>query len=279
MLKIKNTIINVLLISFICFFAATSQIKAAAGDLDSTFAATGFTDANTQSVVTVQADGKILIGGGFTAVNGFPVGGIARLNADSSLDTTFNSGGSGLSLGVSIIALQPDGKILIGGGFSSFNGTNRGRIARLNSTGTLDTTFVPPSGGFSSQVRGIALQTDGKIIVIGDFSTYGGASAIRVARLNSDGTLDTTFSTGTSANNTISAVAIQPDGNIVIGGNFTSYNGTAINRVARILGSGGSAGQIDSTFIVGTGANSAVSDVDIDASGGIIIAGDRKSVV
>ena len=78
------------------------------------------------------------------------------------------------------IVPQPDGKILIGGNFSTINGVTRNRIARLNSDGTLDTGFNPNA---SSNVLSIVLQPDGKIIIGGSFSTVGGVTRNCIARL------------------------------------------------------------------------------------------------
>ena len=94
---------------------------------------------------------------------------IARLNADGTLDTGFNPNADGY---VYSIALQADGKILIGGCFTTIGGVTRNRIARLNADGTLDTGFNPNANG---HVYSIALQADGKILVGGDFTTIGGA--------------------------------------------------------------------------------------------------------
>src|SRR5204862_3149330 len=123
------------------------------------------------------------------------------------------------------MVLQPDGKILIGGIFSTFNGSARNRIARLNSNGTLDTGFNPGTGT-NNFVYTMALQPDGRIVIAGNFTNYNGTTRYRIARINSDGTLDTSFDGGTEANGDISAVRLQPDGRILMAGDFTSYNGT-----------------------------------------------------
>ena len=123
---------------------------------------------------------------------------IARLNADGSTDTGFNPGSGGNDW-VEAVALQPDGKVLIGGSFTSFNGTPRNRIARLNANGSLDTTFNPGSG-VDNTVNRIAVQSDGKVLLVGAFTTVNGVSRNRIARLNADGSLDTSFNPGTGAN-------------------------------------------------------------------------------
>ena len=155
-----------------------------------------------------------------------------RLNADGSLDTSFNPG-SGANSVVTSIALQPDNKIIIGGEFTSYNGTARNYIARLNADGSLDTSFNPGSGA-NSTVYSVALQPDNKIIIGGEFTSYNGTARNRLARLNADGSLDTSFNPGSGASNTVYSIALQPDNKIIIGGYFTSYNGTDRNRLARL---------------------------------------------
>jgi hypothetical protein len=92
--------------------------------------------------------------------------------------------------------------------------------------------------GFSSNVISIAVQSDGKVVIGGDFRTFNGVTAIRIARLNSDGTLDTTFTTntGTGFNESVQSIAIQSDGKIVCGGEFTGFNSINRTRLARIGG-------------------------------------------
>ncbi|MBI4646393.1 MAG: delta-60 repeat domain-containing protein [Bacteroidia bacterium] len=149
-----------------------------------------------------------------------------------SIDLSFNPG-TGTTSTIFTTAIQSDGKIIIGGAFTSYNGTAINRIARLNTDGTLDGTYNPGTGA-SSTVRTTSIQSDGKIIIGGDFASYNGTAINYIARLNADGTLDGTFNPGTGADNDVYTTAIQSDGKIIIGGNFTSYNGTARNYIARL---------------------------------------------
>jgi uncharacterized delta-60 repeat protein len=232
--------------------------------------------------LALQPDGKVLIGGQFTSYNGTTRNGIARLNSDGSLDTSFNPG-TGVSVGVWAMALQPDGKVLIGGAFADYNGTTRNGIARLNSDGSLDTSFDPGTGA-NITVRALALQPDGKMLIGGFFTTYNGTPRNRIARLNSDGSLDTTFDPGTGVDGVsypdspfVDALARQPDGKVLIGGWFTSYNGTPRNRIARL----NSDGSLDTSFNPGTGVNG-VSDASVgalalQADGKLLIGGDFTS--
>ncbi|MGW8185212.1 MAG: Ig-like domain-containing protein [Candidatus Moraniibacteriota bacterium] len=218
----------------------------------------------------VQSDGKMIIGGDFTKYNGTSINRIARLNVDGTLDTTFNVGTGANSYSVYAIAIQSDGKIIIGGDFATYNGTTVNRIARLNIDGTLDTTFVSTGIGMFTYIQTISIQSDGKIIIGGNFTAYSGTAINRIARLNTDGTLDTTFTVGTGANNYVYASAIQSDGKIVIGGSFTTYNGVTANRIARL----NTDGTLDTTFAPTTGAGSTVRAISLQSDGKIIIGGE-----
>jgi uncharacterized delta-60 repeat protein len=133
------------------------------------------------------------------------------------------------------VAVQSDGKVLIGGSFGTYNGTSRGFVARLNSDGSLDTGFLATGAGANDIVTSVAVQSDGKVLIGGSFGTYNGTSRGFVARLNSDGSLDTGFlATGAGASDTVYSVAVQSDGKVLIGGVFTTYNGTSRGHVARL---------------------------------------------
>ena len=236
------------------------------GSLDMTFnPGTGAIGHVTEA--NIQSDGKIIIVGYFNSYNGTARGFIARLNADGTLDGTFNPG-TGANGFVQSTAMQSDGRIVIGGGFTSYNGTARNFIARLNIDGTLDLTFNPGTGA-NVLVRSTAIQSDGKIIVGGDFTSYNGTARNFIARLNADGTLDGTFNPGTGANDAIATTAIQGDGKIIIVGLFTSYNGTSRNRIARLNADG----TLDGTFNPGTGADNYVRALAIQSDEHIVIGG------
>jgi uncharacterized delta-60 repeat protein len=142
------------------------------------------------------------------------------------------------------IAIQPDGNILLtGGSFTTFNGVTVNGIVRLNADGTRDTAFTTNTGtgvavGSFQAINSAAIQTDGKIGLGGFFTTFNGTTANRVVRLNSNGTRDTAFTTnnGTGASGGVMFISIQPDTKIVLGGEFTTFNGTTVNRFARIGG-------------------------------------------
>lgn len=150
------------------------------GSFDSSFKGMKGTDGDVMTVVP-QANGKILIGGSFHHVNGVERSHIARLNADGSVDRSFNPGAGPYGL-VQSIAVQSDGKVIVGGGFSSVDGKPRRGVARLNVDGSLDESFKVGEGA-SGFVWKVAVQSDGKILVAGDFDTFDGVPSGRIVRL------------------------------------------------------------------------------------------------
>ncbi len=185
----------------------------------------------------MQPDGKILLAGAFTTIAGGNRNKLARLNADGSLDINFNPD---VNNTVQCIALQSDGKILIGGNFTTVGGLTRQYVARLNADGSLDSSFVDPAvlqPGTFAILNSLAVQTDGKILIGGYFSMVGGVSKNYIARLNADGTLDTSFST--TVNSPVNGICLLDDGRILIGGTFTTVNSATHNGLAKLNSNGG----------------------------------------
>lgn len=216
---------------------------------------------------SVQSDGKIIIAGSFGEYDGTERRNIARLDQNGTLDPTFDPG-SGTGSLITATAIQPDGKILIVGNFTTYNGTERNRIARLNPDGSLDISFDPGTGA-SGNILSTAIQADGKIIIAGYFGSYNGMNRNRIARLDPDGGLDAGFMPGTGANQYVRTISVQPDGKILIGGAFTSYNSTLRNRIARLNANG----SLDTTFDPGSGADNDVTSIAVQTDGKIILAG------
>ncbi|MCB0540544.1 MAG: delta-60 repeat domain-containing protein, partial [Bacteroidetes bacterium] len=115
------------------------------------------------NAVVAQSDGKLIAAGAFTVFNGSPINHIARLNTDGSLDASFNPG-SGFNSWTTSGAIQPDGKIVIGGSFTTFNGNAANRIVRLAPDGTIDNSFNSQIGA-NSTINSVAIQGDGKILI------------------------------------------------------------------------------------------------------------------
>ncbi len=225
--------------------------------------------------VVLQSDGKILVGGNFSYLNGgLPRNGIARYNSDGTLDSGFLDGLSGTVTQVRAIALQPDGKIIIGGYFRVVNDVPRNLIARLNPDGSLDTDFLNGLTGLSDAAFSIAVQPDGKIIVAGQFITVNGVPRARLVRLNADGSIDTGFLSGQSGPNaTVRTVFLLPDGKILIGGSFTNVNGISRGGLARLNADGSLDASFLSGFSVGGNGNTVLT-LTSHSDGRIIIGGD-----
>jgi len=131
------------------------------------------------------------------------------------------------------LARQADGKTIVVGSFSQLAGATRQYIARLNANWTLDTSFDPGTGP-NSTIKSVAVQADGKILIAGDFSTINGVTRNHIARLSSNGSLDATFDPGVGPSSSVEAIKVQPDGKILVGGDFYTFNGVAQRYVARL---------------------------------------------
>ena len=225
--------------------------------------------------IAIQSDGKILVGGQFSDLNGTTRSRFVRLNSDGTVDTAFYTNlGTGFNALVYTVAVQSDGKIVIGGDFITLNGTTRKNLVRLNSDGTVDTSFYTNLGtGFNGSVLNVKIQSDGKILVGGYFSTLNGVTRNRFVRLNSDGTVDTTFYTnlGTGFNGGVVTIEVQSDGKILVGGAFTALNATTRNYLVRL----NSDGTDDTAFYtnLGTGLSNVLKTISIQSDGKILVGG------
>ena len=237
------------------------------GSLDTTFNPAGGANAFISSVA-LTTSGQIMIGGAFSFFNGTQRNGIARLNANGSLDASF-APGLGANGTVWAITVQPDGKFLIGGEFTSYNGTNRLHLARLNTDGSLDTTFDPSSNAPNGTVNAIILGANNQVIIGGEFSQMGATPLNNMARLNSDGTLDTSFQIAPGVDGPVYALAFQSDGKLLLGGEFATVGITSLTRIAR-LNPDGSA---DPTWVPGAGADNTVYSIVPQSDGTIYVGG------
>jgi uncharacterized delta-60 repeat protein len=161
---------------------------------------------NLVRTVYYQPDTKIVIGGDFTTFTGTSQNRLIRLNSDGSKDTSFDIGtgfsGNPLnSIYVSNIA-QYGVSLYVGGSFTTFTGTSQNGLIKLNSDGSKDTSFNIGSG-FNNVVSEIYIQSDDKILVGGSFTTFTGTTQGGLIRLNTDGSIDNTFSVGTGFNNSV----------------------------------------------------------------------------
>lgn len=193
-------------------------------------------------VLTVQPDGKTIVAG--TAQYDdlqYHAALLLRFNADGSVDSSFlrsETAGPSVITFISALVLQPDGKVLIGGNFTEIQGSSRNGIARLNADGTLDTTFDPGSGvgdSYDPAVFAIQLQPDGRILIGGSFAAFNGIARNNIARLNANGSLDGSFSTGGGTDSAVHSIVSQPDGSVLIGGSFNTADGVVRPKVARLV--------------------------------------------
>jgi len=232
---------------------------------------TGFSSAT--YCAKIQTDGKIIVGGSFTDYNGYfgGVSRIVRLNSDGSVDASFIQG-TGFNGTVYAIAIQDDGKILVGGSFTSYNTNTARRIIRLNTDGSVDNSFTN-SYGFDSRVLDIKLQSDGKILVGGTLFSYDFIPTSGIVRLNTDGSIDTSFVYGTGFSSETTNINIQSDGKIIVCGGYTEYNGTPVNSIIRL----NSDGSVDTSFVQGTGFDTNTTQSYIQLDGKIIVVGNFSS--
>ncbi len=255
-------------ISIVFLSGLIINVNAAGVRLDPTFNTGTLLSRGFIRSMAVQPDGKIIIGGFYTLANGSVRNSLVRVNADGSLDNTFNTG-SGPNSFVEVITLRADGKILIGGSFTFFNGVGRNRIARLNSDGSVDTSFDPGTGA-TGNIHAIAQAPDNDLYVGGLFTGFNGFARGRIVRLNENGSVDPDFNPGTGASAPVYDVKLQPDGAVVICGSFSTVNGLARRRVARLLPNG----SVDGLFVSGISSNSQTAyALALQIDGRIIVGG------
>lgn|GEM_PF-1392502 len=231
--------------------------------------------------IVEESDGKILVGGTFTHVEGTARSCIARLERDGRLDSGFDPGSganvdpAGIKMrpDVQCLALQRDGKILVGGFFSAMNGVPQNGLARLNVDGSVDATFRPVLSD-DMVVAALAIQTDGQILLGGYFHEVNGQPRFNLARLKSDGQLDSGFAPEFDPEGWINAIVIQSNGKILTGGSFTNLNDIMAPGIVRL----NSDGSRDTTFSVGSGIAGAfrpasVFALALQADGKVLVGG------
>jgi uncharacterized delta-60 repeat protein/uncharacterized repeat protein (TIGR01451 family) len=238
------------------------------GTSDSTFNPGAGPDNAVYAVAETQVNGTrmLLIGGRFVSYNGAAQYYYARLNEDGTLDTAYLT--TGLNGAVYAIAVQSDGKVIIAGDFTQVNKVTRNHIARLNVDGSLDLSFEPGTGANDS-VRCLAVELDGRVLIGGMFTNVAGTALNHVARLTSHGAVDVAFTPGLGANDGVSALLVQPDMRVLVGGQFTSYNGVSRNRITRL----NSDGSVDTLINFGSGADAPVNALVLRTNMDIILAG------
>ena len=225
------------------------------GQIDDTFSPGRGGDKEARSV-TVQPDGKILVGGNFVRFNGESHQRIVRLNEDGSVDSSFRAS---LNQAAWRIAVQPDGQILVRGHFTQVNGAQRFGLARLKSDGSLDDSFAPEQRFENSTT--MAVQPDGKVLA----TTRRGP----IVRLNVDGAVDDTFQSNATVDGSIAGLAVDNRGRVIVGGNFSTFEDFATHNLARL----NSNGSLDKSFHCTHDFNDNVSRVGITVDDDVIAAG------
>ena len=208
----------------------------------------------------IQLDGRIILGGYFQHGQN----NVTRLNEDGSIDLSFNKV-TGANGNVQNMVLQPNGKILISGNFSSYNYTSCNSLARLNTNGKLDTKFNSGKG-VNGAIHCIAVQPDKKVVIAGEFTNYNGTTCGNVIRLHETGTVDLTLKAIT--NGKVVSIDLQPDHKIIIAGSFTSCNGSPANAIVRVSKNG----TIDPTFVLDSKISSGYIRAKLQDDGKILIA-------
>lgn len=184
-------------------------------------------------------DGSVLLGGFFGQYKGAPITQPLKILPNGTRDTTFNLGGTGTLGLIEVIRRQPDGKILVAGTITQYNGQAVGRgVIRLLPNGQRDTTFNTGTGLASGSFRAMELQVDGKIILAGNFSSFNGRSVQRLIRLHPTGVLDTTFLVSTPFTGTIVSVLVRKNSNILAFGNYSAIVGQLPHAIAEFSATG-----------------------------------------
>ena len=213
----------------------------------------------------IQTDGKIIIGGAFTTVNGVTRNHVARLNTDGTLDIAFNPDINGDCYA---LVVRPNDRIIIGGAFTTVSGSIRNYIARLDSNGVLDGTFNQSLNG---ACRIITLQNTidhaNWMVIAGDFTEIAGEARQYVARLDADGELDASFAPVLDA--PVLSICVKVDDTILIGGEFTTVDTELHGHIAQFL----AVGTLDDSFV--TYCNDNVTSIAVrESDDKIIICGD-----
>ncbi|MFN2623782.1 MAG: hypothetical protein ABR611_13170 [Chthoniobacterales bacterium] len=210
------------------------------GSLDNSFAVSSSLASDFGSrLIGVLGDGRILATVAFSS-SGPVHNRFVRLFPDGSIDNTFRQDVE-TNQAVGATAIQADGKILIGGYFTAINSVPQNHLARLNSDGSLDSSFDIGSGPASdtspglTNINALAVQPGGGILIGGEFTNYNGVTRGRIARLDSGGSLDSSFDPGSGANDTVMAITVQADGKILVGGFFSTINNGTHLTIARLL--------------------------------------------
>ena len=189
-------------------------------------------------VIAIQPNNQILVGGDFVSFDNAPHHHLVRLNIDGTIDTSFapfDGVSSDINGSVRAIQVQPDSRIIIGGLFTSVDGSSYNYIARLNADGSVDTNFNV-GVGCDNSVLALALDSQTRILVGGEFTHASGVTRNGITRLNPDGTVDPTINFGFGANGYVDSIVVQNNDEIDVAGGFTTFNNISENNFVRLYG-------------------------------------------
>ena len=184
--------------------------------------------------IAARSDGRILVAGSISFLNGTPRRGLARLLSDGTVDPAFVTTSSAISSTLLRVAEQSTGKVVVMG---QLNGTSTYVVSRVNGDGSPDPGFTTGSG-FNGVITDIAVQPDDRVIVGGAFTSYNGTTVGRIVRLLPDGQIDPSFNTGSGFVGQVNCVRVQLDGKVLVGGNFSQFNGSTVLRLLRLNSDG-----------------------------------------
>jgi uncharacterized delta-60 repeat protein len=183
----------------------------------------------------LQGDGSILICGFFTTVDGFSSSCVARLNPGGTVDQRFSTG-TQLGTVAYTVEGQPDGKVIVGGSFSTFFGLGKRYLGRLTPSGGLDTGFTG-SVGPDLNVFGVTVDPQGRVLIAGQFGKFGGNPMRGIGRLLPDGSRDPDFEFApTVSSSFIQEYPLDSQGRIVAYGWSTIFTNSPIGTVRRLTG-------------------------------------------
>ena len=214
------------------------------------------------------ASGGVYVGGGFTNIGGIARNRIAKVASDGTVDATWNPNAAS---SVSALAVNSSGDVYAGGSFTTIGGLTRNRIAKISGSGSgaVDASWNPNASTAFSSVNALALSAAGDVYAGGSFTTIGGLTRNRLAKIAGGGTGVVDASWDPNAASSVYALAVNANGDVYVGGGFTTIGGATRYFIAKVAGSG--TGALDPTWKSFAGGY--VSSLALDAGGNVIATG------
>ncbi|MGB0731120.1 MAG: delta-60 repeat domain-containing protein, partial [Miltoncostaeaceae bacterium] len=238
------------------------------GALDTSFDPGSGLDGPVEAVA-LRASGDILVAGAFSKADGQNRTGLAEFGPTGSLDTGFDTGTGTAGAAARAVLALPSGGAMLGGAFTTYGGVSQKGIAEVRANGALETGWFGYVDGPSPVVNAIVRRSDEALIAGGAFTLAQTTARGRIALFGTSGTVDAAWANGSGFDGTVEALALQADGKVVVGGQFTAYDGTSRPRIARLNANG----SLDTTFAPGAGFDAPVAAVAVQADGGISVGG------